>query len=117
MRTAIVAAVLGMIVGVGIYIGVSCLATQYALVPGGSQAGQYACTPDSPTHAIGGTVRFVAAIPEGTPYYWSAPDGIASFVTSGPLNVQYARPGQKTVRVFYMEKNRWVVSSCSVQIR
>lgn len=117
MRTAIVAAVLGMIMGVGVYIGISGLATQYALLPGSSNAGQYACAPDSPVHTVGQTVKFTASAPEGAQYYWSAPGGTASFVVSGPLNVRYAIPGPKTVHVFSLTGNRWASSSCSVQIK
>lgn len=117
MRTAIVAAILGMIMGVGVYIGVSGLATQYALVPGGSNAGQYACTPDRTTATTEQAVRFTASEPEGATYYWSAPGGTASFVVSGPLTVQYAIPGPKTVHVFSLTGNRWTSSSCSVYIK
>lgn len=117
MRTAIVAAILGMIMGVGIYIGISGLATQYALLPGSSKASLYACAPDSPTQTAGQAVKFNASAPEGAVYYWSAPGGTASFVVSGPLNVRYAIPGPKIVHVFALTGNKWVSSSCSVQIK
>jgi hypothetical protein len=117
MRTAIVAAVLGAMMGVGVYIGISSLATQYALLPGSSNASQYACTPDAAMHMVGQMVTFTTSAPEGTTYYWTAPGGTASFVVSGPLAVRYAVPGPKTVHVFSLVNNRWTISSCSVQIK
>lgn len=118
MRTTIVAAIISLLVGAGLYASVSNLATLYAVRTSGSFAGQYACTPDSPTHAVGQSIKFTASIPEGTAYYWSAPSAsTSSFVVSGPLTAQYNRTGIKTVYLFFLVNNLWQRLSCSVQIK
>ncbi len=105
------------IVGVGVYYGVSSLLDQYSVVPGGSQAEQYACAPTVSTARPNTAVRFATSVPEGTMYFWSAPDGTASFVTSGPLEVKYARTGTKTAYLFYVIGNTWYRTSCTVQVQ
>ena len=118
MNNVAVVLVLVLIAGVGLYIGATTLLSQYAIEPGGSNAGQYACTPDQPTAKINQTVQFTSSITEGIPYYWSAPDAAnSSFVVSGPLTAKYARAGTKTAYLFYIVNNRWYRTACSVQIK
>ena len=117
MNTTAVVIVIILMVGVGLYIGVSNLVQQYAVVPGGSNADQYACAPIHLVAQTGETVKFSASLPEGTTYYWSAPDATASFVASGPLSAQYGRIGTKTAYLFYIISDRWYRTSCSVVIR
>ncbi len=105
------------LIGVGVYFGLSSLLTQYAVVPGGSNANQYACAPATASAKINTTVRFNSSIPEGIPYYWSAPDATASFVVSGPLDVKYGRAGTKTAYLFYVINNSWYRTSCTIQIK
>jgi hypothetical protein len=117
VNTTLVVIVIMLIAGVGIYIGATSFIQQYAVVPGGSHADQFACIPDHLVARAGQPVKFNASLPEGTAYYWSAPDATASFVTSGPLSAQYARAGTKTAYLFYVISDRWYHTSCSVQIQ
>lgn len=109
--------VLVLILGVGVYIAVTNFSQQYAVVPGGSNAGQVACSPTSPTVALGQAVKFNASLAEGQVYYWSAPGGTSSFIISGPLTVSYARTGPKTVSLFYPSGDTWQRTSCMVQVK
>jgi hypothetical protein len=115
-KTAVVFLVVA-IVAVGLYIGATNLYQQYGIEAGGSQAGQYACEPDKSTATLSESIKFISSLPEGSRYYWSAPDGLASFVIGGPLTVRYARTGPKSVFLFYLDGNIWRYSTCSVQIK
>ncbi len=117
MNNVAVVAILVIIVGVGVYIGASALLSQYSVEPGGSNADQYACAPERNMTWAGQPVKFTASLPEGTTYYWSAPDSTASFVASGPLTAQYARAGTKTAYLFYIANNRLYRTSCSILVK
>jgi len=117
MNQAIVVIAIVAILTVGIYIGVSNLTQQYAVVPGGSNADQYACAPERTAAKTGQQVKFIASVPEGTAYYWSAPDATSSFTISGPLTAQYGRAGTKNVYLFYVVNDRWYRTNCSVVIQ
>ena len=105
-----------LLVGVGLYIGVTNFMQQYAVTPSGSNAGQYACAPNVVAAKVNQKVTFSASLPEGTQYYWSAPDSTASFIISGPLTTQYGRAGTKTVYLFYIVNDKWYRTSCTTQI-
>lgn len=117
MNTAVIALVIVAMLGVGVYIAVSNLAQQYAVVPGGSQAGQYVCAPELSQIKANQPVHFNASMPEGTTYYWSAPEATGSFVASGPLTATYISPGTKTVYLFYVANEKWYRTTCSVTVR
>ena len=117
MDKTVVLMVVVALVGIGLYFGLSSLLTQYSVVPGGSNADQYACAPGQPTAKLNQAVQFTSSIAEGIPYYWSAPDAQSSFVTSGPLTVKYARAGTKTAYLFYIIGNKWYRTSCSIQVQ
>ena len=117
MQTTAVVMVLVLICGVGVYIAVTNLAAQYMVVPGGSHANAYACAPVSLTVHVGQSVKFNSSIPEGTPYYWSAPGATSSFVVSGPLTAQYNRAGIKTAFLFYVINEHWCRTSCSLEVQ
>ncbi len=115
-KTVILLAVV-VLVGIGVYFGVNSLVTQYSVIPGGSNADQYACAPAVPDAKTGQTVTFTSSIAEGIPYYWSAPDAQASFVASGPLTAKYARAGTKTAYLFYVISGKWYRTACTVQVK
>jgi hypothetical protein len=117
MNTTLIALVIVSLLGVGVYIAVGNLAQQYAVVPGGSQAGQYVCAPALTQIKTNQPVRFTASLPEGTMYFWSAPEATASFVTSGPLTATYTVPGTKTAYLFYVADTKWFRTTCSVVVR
>lgn len=117
MNTAVVAILMVGILAVGVYIGISNLAQQYAVAPSGSNASQYACTAELSSARVNQVVRFDAAVPRGTPYYWSAPDATVTYGTSQPLTARYAAPGIKTTYLFYAIGTRWYRTSCTVQIQ
>lgn len=116
MNTTAIALVIVVLLTVGLYIGISSLTQQYAVEPSGSNAGQNICAPDSAIIGISQPITFRASLPEGTTYYWGAPDGTGSFVTSGPLTVSYARTGTKTVSLFYLSGTTWRRTICTVQV-
>lgn len=117
MNTAVIALIIVGILGLGVYVAISNLAQQYAVVPGGSNAGQYVCTPERSQINRNQAVRFAASLPEGTTYYWSAPEATASFIASGPLTATYSIPGTKTAYLFYIANERWYRTTCSVVVR
>lgn len=118
MRTTAVAIIISLIIGAGIYASISNLVTRYAVRTSGSLAGQYSCVPDTLIAQPNHSVIFTASIPEGTTYFWSTPGAInASFLTSGPLTVQYNQVGTKTAYLFFQANNIWQRISCAVQVR
>lgn len=118
MNNTAVVLVLVLIAGAGLYLGMTTFLSQYSVVPGGSNAGQYACAPNQPTAKLNQTIQFTSSITKGTSYFWSAPDAAnSSFVVSGPLTVKYARVGTKTTYLFYIVNNRWYRTACSVQVK
>lgn len=117
MNTTLVAIVLVVITSVGLYIGITNLTQQFTVDTSGSRAGLITCAPEKSSVKPSEPVQFNASIPEGTSYYWSAPEGTASFVLNGPVTVQYARIGEKTVSLFYRVENSWTRTTCSVQVQ
>lgn len=117
MNTTTVAIILVLILAVGLYIGVSNFNQQYGVGTSGSSAGQFACEPDKASAAASEPVKFTTSLPEGSTYYWSAPDGMSSFALRGPLTVRYARAGTKTVSLFYQSGSAWRQTSCTVTVR
>lgn len=117
MNTATVALVIAAIVAVGVYISISTLQQQYAVVPGSSYAGQVACTPDRAIAAVGQTVKFTASgIPAGALPHWSSDEGRGQASPSG-FSITYSSTGTKTVRLFFAAKNAWNLIACSVQVK
>ncbi|MEK7638352.1 MAG: hypothetical protein AAB375_02935 [Patescibacteria group bacterium] len=118
MKPLVVVVVLALIMGVGIYIGMSGLVTQYAFVPGRSSAGTAVCTPDSAFVQRGAAVRFISSqLPAGALYHWASDEGRSEMSTNGTFSVQFSTAGAKTVSLFYFDRNAWLRSTCQVQVR
>lgn len=117
MNPVFIAMMLVLIVGVGIYIGFSGITTQYAFDAGRSSAGEIICAPSALTAKPSQAVTFSTSVPEGTLYIWSAPEGTASFVRSGPLTVSYKTAGTKTAYLFVLDGSKWKSATCSVVIK
>lgn len=117
MKPLAVVVVLALIMGVGIYIGMSGLVTQYAFVPGRSSAGTAVCTPDAASVQRGTAVRFTfSQLPTGALYRWASDEGRAEVSADGKFSVQFATAGAKTISLFYFDRG-WRRSTCQVQVR
>lgn len=117
MKPLAVVVVLALIMGVGIYIGMSGLVTQYAFVPGRFSAGTAVCTPDSTSVQRGASVRFTSSqLPVGALYHWAADEGRSEVVTNGTFSVQFTTAGTKTISLFYFDHG-WLRSTCQVLVR
>ncbi|HXK36174.1 MAG TPA: hypothetical protein VJ553_01170 [Candidatus Paceibacterota bacterium] len=121
MRPISVAIVMVLMLGVGVYIGISGLATQIAVdfdLSRGSAA-DVVCAPDRTVAAVGQAVLFtVIGLDPALPYAWSADSGRVRFQDGGKLSVTYDTIGKKTVSVFVPGVGgQWQRIPCSVTIQ
>ncbi len=117
MNTATVALVVVAIVAIGVYLGITNLQQQYAVVPGSSYAGQVVCAPDRTTAAVGQAVKFTASgLPSGALPHWSSDEGRGQASPSG-FSIIYSSTGTKTVRLFFAAKSAWNLITCSVRVQ
>src|SRR3989344_5753760 len=104
MKPVAVVIVMVLMLGVGVYVGVSGLADQAGLnldLSRGS-ASEITCSPDRTTASIGQTVYFaIAGLDVGTPYHWSSPSGRSGILSDGRLFVTYTEKGERTVSAFF----------------
>jgi hypothetical protein len=117
MNTTLVAIVLVIIVGLGIYVAGTGLWGQYAVDTSGGRASAVICVPDAMQVGIGTLVRFSASgVPSGSLTYWSSPDGASQTLADGRLQVRFGTAGTKSVQLFVGERERWSRTSCSVTV-
>lgn len=118
MNPVLVAILAVAVLGVGIYIGVSGMVTQYAFDVSGSHADQIACSADAPTGAVGRPIVFSASgIPGGTVYHWAVDEGSFAILADGRLRATFATPGPKTAWLFYLDGARWRQVNCTTNVR
>lgn len=118
MHPVFVVGTLVVIFFVGIYIGISGLATQYAVNLSGSYAGSLACAPQTTSIVLGQRALFSAAgLPAGTIYHWATDTGSSQTLTDGRFSVLYSSRGVKEVSMFASLANRWQRIPCQVTVR
>lgn len=118
VNTTLIALVAVLMLGVGIYISISGLATQYALEPSGGSAAGVACTPHTAESRVNQPVRFTASgLTVGTLYHWASDKGRSEVQPGGGLEVRFAKPGSQTIYLFHAANSRWYRTACSVLIR
>jgi len=121
MRPVSVAIVVVLTLAVGVYIGVSGLATQFAVNLDLTRgvASEVVCTPDRLVASVGQTVNFtVTGLDPTLPYSWSADAGRVRYLQDGGIAVVYDTPGVRTVSVFIPGfGNQWQRVACSVDVR
>lgn len=116
MNTTVVAVFILLLVGVGIYVGISNLAAQYGFEPSGGNAESVTCAPQTAEARLNQPVRFAASGATGA-YYWASAEGRSEVTATGALEVRFPTAGQKTVYLFHAIENRWYRTGCSVLIR
>ena len=118
MNPVIVAITGVAILTVGIYIGISGIATQYAFDLSDSSASAITCatTTQDPRIHQRVTYRF-SGLPVGSRYHWSSDEGEAQVSDEGDLEVVYAIPGNKAAWAFYLDNKIWRQISCSAAVR
>jgi hypothetical protein len=118
MNTTLVVAVIVAMVGIGLYFGLTNLATQYALEPSGGLASGAACAPNVAETRPNQAVTFtVSGLPANTTYHWASDQGTSMVAADGSFDVRFATIGAKMVYVFYGAEGRWYRTSCSVLVR
>ncbi|MCC6934099.1 MAG: hypothetical protein IT406_00160 [Candidatus Yanofskybacteria bacterium] len=118
MNPVIVAIVAVIIVGFGIYIGVSGIATQYAFEFSGGRAEQVACAAAMPSGTVGQPMLFsTSGIPSGTIYHWALDEGTSHVLPDGRLTAIFSGQGQKTAWLFFLDSRVWRQTACSTIIR
>src|SRR5688572_11455248 len=111
MSTTSVAIVILLIVGIGTYIGISNLATQYGIEPSGGRAEAILCAPEAAEMRIHQPVTFTASGLAGAIYHWASDEGRSEVTATGALEVRFATAGQKTVYLFHLLDSRWYRTS------
>lgn len=118
MNTTLVAVAVLLIVGVGIYFGVSNLATQYGIEPSGGSATGVACAPQTAEARANQPIRFTASgLSPNTLYHWASDEGRSEVARDGSLEVRFTTPGQKTVYLFHAAEGRWYRTACRAEVR
>jgi hypothetical protein len=118
MNTTYLAALILLLFGVGIYIGVANLTTQYGLEPSSGDASLVICAPSTAEARLNQPVKFTASgLAAGAIYHWSSGQGRTETTADGGLEVRFSTPGQKTVYLFHAAGNRWYRTACSVLIK
>ena len=118
MNGVLVTALLIIVLVAGVYIGISGIATQYALGTSRSSAANVICSADVQTASVGQSVRFtLAGMAAGTAYHWASDEGTTRVQPDGRLSVTYATSGIKTAWAFILTGTTWSQVRCSVTIR
>ncbi len=118
MNTTYLAAFMLLLFGIGIYIGVANLTTQYGLEPSSGDASLVICSPNTTEARLNQPVKFTASgLAAGAIYHWSSGQGRAEATADGGLDVRFTTPGSKTVYLFHASDNRWYRTACSVLIK
>jgi hypothetical protein len=117
MNTTLVAIVIVLLAGLGIYVAGAGLWSQYAFDTSGGRAGEVVCVPDAMQVGIGTLVRFSASgVPSESFVFWSSPDGASQTLADGRLQVRFGTMGAKSVHLFFGERERWNKVTCSVTV-
>jgi hypothetical protein len=117
MKPLVIAVVMAVIMGIGIYIGTTGLVTQYSFIPGRSSAGSAACSPSESSVQPAAPALFAASgVPANALYHWAADEGSATVLADGKFSVQFLTPGTKSVSLFYFDRNVWNRVTCQVQV-
>ena len=121
MRPVSIAVLMVILLGVGVYIGVSGLADQIGgnLDLSRGSAADVTCEPDRSEAVAGQAVTFaLSGIDAAAPFHWSAPSGTAQTLPDGRLSVRFAASGAQYVSAFIPGTGtQWRRISCSVTIR
>lgn len=118
MNGVLVAALLVIVLVVGVYIGVSGIATQFAFVPSRGSAASVICAPDIQTASVGQSVRFaLSGMAAGTAYHWASDEGTMRIQSDGRLSVVYSTRGIKTAWAFVETGTAWSQVRCSVAVQ
>ena len=118
MHPVLIAFIVLVVFTAGVYIGVSGLLTNYGVDTSGSNAGAVACSPATPSVAVGGRAIFsFSGLPGGVVYHWASDEGRSELTATGTLAVTYASRGTKEVSLFWLDGSRWRRISCSVSVQ
>jgi hypothetical protein len=117
MNTTLVAVIIVVLAGTGMYLATSGLLQQFSVDTSGSRASEVSCAPDAAQVSVGALVRFSASgVPSGSIAYWSSPDGASQELADGRLQVRFGTAGERSVHLFYGAGDRWSRISCAVTV-